>query len=128
MVPRQRFRKHEHLRLRTDFDRVFRVKSTAADDLLVVHVARNNLGWSRLGISVAKRLGNAVRRNYTRRRIREAFRIGKADLPIGYDIVCIARPRATVRDGDVAASLCTLITQAVRRWVRDTKATAPRNR
>ena len=61
------------------------------DALLIVYVAANGLAWSRLGISVSKRVGKAVQRNYVRRRIREAFRSMKADLPTGLDIVCIAR-------------------------------------
>ena len=94
MPVRQRFLKREHLRLRRDFARVLGGKCKAADAVLVVYAARNDLTWSRIGISVSKRIGNAVRRHYVKRRIREAFRKSKADLPCGLDIVCVARPPA----------------------------------
>jgi len=106
-----RFLKREHLRLRRDFARVLDAKCKAADALFVVYVARNDLAFSRIGISVSKRIGNAVRRHDVKRRIREAFRTGKAELPAGLDIVCLAKSRA---DRNVAASLRKLIVRAAR--------------
>ena len=114
----QRFRKHERLGLRADFARVFADKCSAGDDVLVVHLTPNHLAWSRLGVSVSKRIGNAVRRNYVRRRIREAYRLSKAHLPSGYDIVCIAKRKAGDPRVDVAESLRTLTLSAVRRGHR----------
>ena len=87
MIPNQRFRKHERLRLRTDFERVYGERCSASDDILIVYVATNDFSWSRLGLSVSKRVGNAVQRNYVRRKIREAFRTNKCDLPCGFDII-----------------------------------------
>ncbi len=109
MPGNQRFLQRERLHLRRDFARVFGGKCKAADAVLVVYAAANDLDWSRLGISVSKRIGNAVRRHYVKRRIREAFRKGKADLPRGLDIVCVARPAAADADVDVSASLRKLI-------------------
>jgi ribonuclease P protein component len=47
-----------------------------------------------LGVSVGKRLGNAVRRNRVRRRIRELVRARLKELQPGWDIVIVARPPA----------------------------------
>ena len=107
-----RFLKREHLRLRRDFARVLDGKCKAADAVLVVYAARNDLAFSRIGISVSKRIGNAVSRHYVKRRIREAFRKNKADLPGGLDIVCVARPRAADKRTDVVDSLLTLVARA----------------
>ena len=109
MPGRQRFHGAERLRLRRDFARVFEGKCKATDAVLVVYAGANDLTWSRIGISVSKRIGNAVRRHYVKRRIREAFRKSKGDLPCGLDIVCVARPPAADADVDVAASLRKLI-------------------
>ncbi len=108
----QRFPKRERLRLNRGFARVFARKCRAGDDVLLVYAAKNDLAWSRLGLRVGKRMGNAVRRNYIRRRIREAFRANKAKIPQGFDFVCIALPRAKDPSCDIALSLCALMARA----------------
>ena len=47
---------------------------------------------SRLGVTVSRRIGNAVVRNRVKRRVRECFRkVMRAHLPAGTSIVVIAR-------------------------------------
>jgi ribonuclease P protein component len=47
---------------------------------------------SRLGVTVSRRIGNAVVRNRVKRRVREIFRkVIRARLPLGTSIVVIAR-------------------------------------
>jgi ribonuclease P protein component len=47
---------------------------------------------SRLGVTVSRRIGNAVVRNRVKRRVRECFRKAlRAHLPVGTSIVVIAR-------------------------------------
>ncbi len=54
---------------------------------MVVAAARNSLPYSRLGISVGRKFGNAVRRNRAKRRVREFFRRNKHKIPRGYDFI-----------------------------------------
>jgi ribonuclease P protein component len=115
MAGDRRFCRREHLRLRGDFARVFAAKCSDADGALVVYLAPNGLAWSRLGLSVSKRVGNAARRNYVRRRIREAFRTQKSELPKGLDIICVAKPGAAEARCELARSLRTLVLKAARR-------------
>ena len=49
--------------------------------------ALNGLRSPRFGISVGRRLGNAVTRNFLKRRIKEALRLRKASVPYGVDVV-----------------------------------------
>ncbi len=116
MAKDERFRPHQRLHLQADFARVIAERCMAGNDVMVVHVARNDLAWSRLGIRVGKRIGNAVRRSYVRRRIREAFRRSRAELASGFDIICVARPKALDRQTDVARTLRALLDKAVRRY------------
>jgi ribonuclease P protein component len=105
MAGNERFRPRERLQRREDYARVFARKCRLGDSILLVYAAPNGLDWSRLGLSVSKRLGPAVRRNYIRRRIREAFRRQKDVLPTGLDLVCVAAAGINRPGADVAASL-----------------------
>ncbi len=55
-----------------------------------VILKENGLGITRLGVTVTKKAGNAVKRNRIKRLLREFFRLNKAQFPQGYDIVIIA--------------------------------------
>jgi ribonuclease P protein component len=90
------------LKKRGEFDRVFKRGKSVAMPLFVVYAATNSLGENRLGMSVSKKVGNAVVRNRVRRLIRENFRLffwnanarEKTNAPQGYDFIVIARPPA----------------------------------
>lgn len=43
-------------------------------------------------MSVSKKIGNAVHRNRAKRILRELYRQNELKLPIGYDIIFVARP------------------------------------
>ncbi len=58
---------------------------------LVISARPNGLGRLRLGLSVGRAAGGAVVRNRIKRRLREAFRLQRADLPTGYDVVVTVR-------------------------------------
>lgn len=49
---------------------------------------------NRLGLTASTKLGNAVRRNRIRRRLREVYRLSEDRLAHGYDIVIVARAQA----------------------------------
>lgn len=89
-------RRAHRLRRAADFQRVRAVRRSWGHPLLVLYVAPNDGQTTRLGISVGRRVGNAVVRNRVKRRVREAVRHRYADLAPGHDLVFIARaPAAT---------------------------------
>ena len=51
-------------------------------------------GMSRLGVTVSTKLGHAVVRNRVRRRFRELYRLHRADMLPGWDIIMVGRVRA----------------------------------
>ncbi|MGN7613196.1 ribonuclease P protein component [Magnetococcales bacterium HHB-1] len=55
---------------------------------------------SRIGLTVSRRVGNAVVRNRIKRLAREFFRLHQSQLKNNFDLVLIARPRAAHPDND----------------------------
>ena len=79
------------------FNHIFRRlyhSSGYADSFLVLYARRNRVGVNRVGITVSKKLGHAVVRNRTRRRLREIYRLNETKFQPGWDIVVVARSRA----------------------------------
>jgi ribonuclease P protein component len=88
-----RFSKRLHLLKASEFERVFAARNSAANPWLSLHWAVNDVAHPRLGITVSRRVGNAVERNRWKRLIRESFRLTKHRLP-ALDLVCVARAPA----------------------------------
>lgn len=85
------FPKVLRLLVQHEFDSVYRSDYVAADDTLVIKARANGTDATRLGLAVSKKVGNAVVRNRWKRRIRESFRLQKAVIPVGMNLV--VRPR-----------------------------------
>jgi len=111
----QRYRPSNHLVRSVDFDRVYRRRATASDDLLLVFADRNTQYRPRLGLSVSRKIGNAVVRNRWKRRLREAFRLNQSSLPQGVDLIVIPRPIDEPPFELLTQSLIRLAARAVRK-------------
>ena len=94
------------------FRRLYNTKGVA-NASLVLYARRNRLGRNEVGITVSKKLGGAVIRNRTRRRIREVYRLNEERFTPGWDIVIVARSRAVKAPfGVLTESLLTLAESA----------------
>jgi len=60
---------------------------------LIILVAENSYPHARIGITVSKKTGIAVRRNRIKRLLREIYRRNKDLFKDGYDYILISRPR-----------------------------------
>ncbi len=91
--------KKYRLRKNEDFQKVFRQgKSFANRQFVVYFIPSNGLNHFRIGISVSKKLGNAVTRNRMKRLIREAIRSKLHRFYTDADIVVIVRKPAVDMD------------------------------
>jgi len=77
-----------------EFERAYRQGRAFRGRLFSVHEFPNGLGNSRLGLSVSKKVGNAVTRNAVRRRLREVFHAALSQVSGASDFVVSARPAA----------------------------------
>ena len=109
------FPKTALLRSSTNFERVYALKCKAADGVLLLFLARNDAATTRIGLSVSKKHGGAVVRNRLKRLLREAFRLERASLPGGLDLIAI--PLAADRASLAAyrASIAGLVRRLVKR-------------
>lgn len=95
----QRFRPQDRIRKRSEYQVIYDRGQKLPSGSFVLFVMRNGLGRPRLGITVTRRLGGAVRRNRAKRLIREIFRRHKSEL-IEVDIV--VNGRVGLPDADYA--------------------------
>lgn len=87
-------KKKYRLRKRRDFSKTYRRGKSSANRTLVLVYRRNGLSVSRLGISVNKKFGNAVKRNKIKRQLKEIYRSNIDDVKPGYDLIFIVRVNA----------------------------------
>lgn len=117
-MPTLHFPKNHHLRNDADFQRVYAARVYAADEVLVVNGCQNGLAHPRLGLSVSRKVGNAVVRNAWKRRIREAFRLSREVLPAGVDLVVRPQKEAVLEFHAIAKSLPELAARIARKLAR----------
>jgi len=110
-----RFRKEQRIRSGKDFERAYGHKLRAGDQHLLVFGVANELPNTRIGLSVSKKHGNAVRRSRIKRRLREAFRLSQHELPSGLDLVLIPRQNSGATLDDYQKSLKYLARKIARR-------------
>jgi len=84
------YRKSERIRKNTEFLQTMKGKRLSIDGLSLFY-RKNGAANFRVGISVSKKLANAVKRNRLRRQLRGCITKVLGDRAAGYDLVFMAR-------------------------------------
>ncbi len=115
-MPPARFRPHERILDPAAFRLAFERRKSASDGSLIVYGVANGLDHPRLGISASKRkIRKASDRNRFKRLVREAFRLRKAELPAGVDLVVVPRGGPALTFEQATTSLPDLARAVARR-------------
>ena len=113
------FRPYERLKTTAQFQAVYDRRRSVSDAGLIVYALENGLPFTRIGLSVSRKYGGAVQRNRLRRLFREAFRLSKAELPTGLDLVLIPRNSQEPELEALRAALVRLVKQVAKKLERD---------
>lgn len=76
----------------TEFNNIIKVGRKYYNDIFYIYIVDNSLSYNRYGVSVSKKVGNAVVRNKYKRRIKDII----DDIDIKFnnkDVVVISRPK-----------------------------------
>ena len=95
------FRKHEKIHKKKEYLTIYREGRRSYGENFTIITHRHISGPRRLGITVSKKAGDAVRRNRIKRLLREFFRLNKLLLSESQDIVIIGKkniPRLSYQD------------------------------
>lgn len=90
---KEKFNRKERVRRRDDFQRVLREGRRTHCGQYSLIVVENSFDYVRLGLSIRKSIGNAVKRNYEKRLCREFFRREIIGLKMGFDVLIIIKHR-----------------------------------
>lgn len=74
-----------------DFKRVYRNRKTFGNRNFTLYLRENHTGEVRIGFSISKKVGNAVFRNLTKRRLKMLYRDYCHTLKPGYDMVLVVK-------------------------------------
>ena len=104
------FMKILKLKENRDFRRVYNKGKSYVSPYFVVYINKNRFSDIRLGITVGKKIGNAVKRNRAKRLITAAFSAVLPQILVGYDFVIVARTKIlTVKSTEVLSSLVKIL-------------------
>ena len=113
---RYRFASAQRLHGRRAFGAVYQAATRKPAGPLLVYGKPNDLEHSRLGLSVSRKVGIAVRRNRIKRLLREAFRLDQHELPAGYDWIVVVRPHEPLDLDKYRQHLMTVTSSLDKRW------------
>jgi ribonuclease P protein component len=87
--------KIETIKKNEDFKTIYKRGRSYVGAYLVLYSYKSDDSTKQFGITVSKKVGNAVKRNRIRRLLKEAIRLNDVKIPAGYTYVIVSRVRAS---------------------------------
>ncbi len=87
-----------YLKKNSEFQRVYSNKKISGSRYITLFTVENKRDYPRFGITVTKKVGNAVKRNFVRRRLKHLLRENSHKINSGYDYVFVAKKDASESD------------------------------
>ncbi len=115
------FTPQDRLHRRREFDAAYSRGVRIPGRNFTLFILPNNLGHSRLGMVVSRKVGNAVVRNRVRRGLRQIFRTRREALALesSFDIVVQSRPSiAQAQQDDLEEDFLSSVARFKREWKR----------
>lgn len=116
MTDRLTFPRSHRLGGKREFSAVFDERTRESAGPLTVYSRPNGLKHLRLGISISRRVGTAVKRNRIKRLLRESFRLSQHEWPGGYDLVVVVRPHEVMELAAYQGVMVDLVARTDERW------------
>ena len=85
------FPKILRIRKKKDFQALYSEGKRYFTENFIIFIRKNGLEFPRLGITVTRKYGKAVKRNRMKRLIREFFRQNKKLFKVGYDYLIVVK-------------------------------------
>lgn len=112
----ERFPRSYRLRNDRDFQAVYAYRHRRESGPLLVYARPNELEHQRLGLSVSRKVGGAVRRVKVKRHLREAFRLMLPSFQAAFDFIVVVRPHRTAKAADYRRHLENAMRKVVQEW------------
>ena len=114
--PGRRFPPSHRLRKDREFQAVYASRHRRESGPLLVYGRPNGLAHQRLGLSVSRKVGNAVKRVKVKRHLREGFRMMLPHFQAAFDFIVVVRPHRAVEAEDYRRHLENAMRRVVKEW------------
>ena len=115
-VPSEKFPRSHRLRKDLEFQAVYGSRHRRQSGPLLVYGRPNDLAHQRLGLSVGRKVGGAVKRVRIKRQLREAFRLMLPRFQAGFDFIVVVRPHRVATAEDYRRHLEIAMRKVVAEW------------
>ncbi len=93
-------KKMQTLKKNYEFENVLKKGKFFTGKQIIIYIAKNKYNQNRFGIAISKKSGNAVKRNWLKRKIRENYRLIENQLNKGNNIVFLWNKKVPIEKAE----------------------------